>query len=81
MQQAAKLLADKVLKAHFSLLSKLQDIKKNTSHFFLKIFDTLIMPIPTYSSEIRISDFKIDLFDNSSLKKKFILEIANIYLV
>ena len=48
---------------------------------FLKLFDTLIMHILTYSSVIYISDFKIDLLDNSYQFEKSILDIANIYLM
>ena len=65
LKQAVKLLADKALKAHFTLLSKLQYFKDIPVRILLKLFDTLIMPILAYSSEIWISDFKIDILDNN----------------
>ena len=61
--------------AHFSLLSKLQDFKEIPVRVFLKLFDTLIMSILTYSSEIWISDFKIDSADEKS--RRLLLRLAH----
>lgn len=64
-KQAAIRLYEKGLKAHFSLISKLKDYKDIPPHLQTKLFDTLIVPILTYGSEIWITDFKFDFLDNN----------------
>ena len=66
LKQAAINLSQKASKALFSLNSKIKEYTKLNTQTLMKLFDTLIVPILTYASEIWFADFKIDLFNDNN---------------
>ena len=59
-------MSDKGCKADFSLISTSKDVRNMQVKLQAKLFDVLILPILSYTSEIWILEFKIDLLLNNN---------------
>ena len=73
-------LSDKARKAYFALKSKLPYNNNLSVKSWLKLYNSMIVPIITYGSEIWISDFKpnFDSLDKTKLEKTQNMILKNI---
>ena len=67
LRQASANLEDKARKAYYSIKSKIPFANNLSVQAWLKMYQALVLPIITYSSEIWITDFKIDIGSQSKL--------------